>query len=319
MSVKKEYNLPEGRKNIRRENCERALVLFFFFLFLLMNYVLPVRAQELTEEQLWKKGNAFCLQAKWREAVQSFNSLLNKYPKTKHVEARFWIGFSNVELGKYGTGIKQMREFAVKYPNNPYTPQALYIVGEVYETRLKQYDRALAAYNEVINRYPQNIFSVPAAQNQAVIYERRKKDYKKAEKALTRSKQMATAQRMTPGNVYLTRANRRIRFIRENSDYGYKPLSLYTDGVNKEEDKKWDKASSIYKKLIDKYPDSNVADDALFRRINCLMKMRKYREVTNESEEFLKSYPRSPYMPKIRAILEEAKKRGSIRLELYFV
>lgn len=284
-----------------------AFVLLFAFLLITP---CPAFAAEDSEEDLWQKGNAYCLQAKWKEAINTLQTLLEKYPATRFIEAHFWIGYSNIELGKYSKGINELRDFAGKYPGNSYTPQALFKVGEIYESKLKQYDKALSVYNEIIDRYPQTQASVPAAQNQAVIYERRKKDYKQAEQALNKSKQMAVAQSMSADNIYMTRANSRIRFISENSDYNYLPLSMFTDGVNLEEEKKWGEASNIHLKIVTKYPKANIADDALYHRIICLLNMKKNKEVLAESEKFLKSYPKSPYLQNVRAMMEKAKRSG---------
>ena len=289
----------------------RATLMLALSLFLLFNGAFPAFAGEDSEEDLWQKGNAYCLQAKWREAINTLQDLLKRYPSTRFIEAHFWIGYSNIELGRYGKGINELKDFAKKYPENNYSPQALFKVGEVYETKLKQYDRALAVYNEIISRYPGNLNSVPAAQNQAVIYERRKKDYKQAEEALNKSKKMAVAQSMSSDNIYMTRANSRIRFINENSDYNYKPLSLFTDGINLEEDKKWGAAANIYLKVVTNYPKANIADDALYHRITCLYQMKRYKEVITEGEKFVKDYPGSLYLRKVRAILEQAKQRGT--------
>lgn len=288
----------------------RTTLLLVLSLFFLFTSVTPCFAGNDSEEDLWQKGNAYCLQAKWKEAIDTLQDLLKKYPATRFIEAHFWIGYSNIELGRYGKGINDLKDFAKKYPDNSYTPQALFKVGEIYETKLKQYDRALAVYNEIINRYPQAQASVPAAQNQAIIYERRKKDYKQAEQALNKSKKMAVAQSMTPDNIYMTRANSRIRFISENSDYNYIPLSLFTDGLNMEEDRRWAEAANIYLKVLAKYPSSKIADDALYHRITCLFQMKKNKDVISDSEKFLKDYPNSPFLPNVRSIMEQAKRGG---------
>lgn len=289
----------------------RAALMLALSLFLLFNAAFPALAADDSEEDLWQKGNAYCLQAKWKEAIDTLQDLLKKYPATRFIEAHFWIGYSNIELGRYGKGINELNDFAKKYPDNNYSPQALFKVGEVYETKLKQYNRALSVYNEIINRYPGDLNSVPAAQNQAVIYERRKKDYKQAEQALNKSKKMAVAQSMSSDNIYMTRANSRIRFINENSDYNYQPLSLFTDGINFEEEKKWGEAANIYLKVLTKYPKANIADDALYHRITCLYQMKKFKEAAMEAEKFLKDYSKSPYVHGVRSMSEKAKRGGS--------
>jgi len=287
-------------------------VIFLFLVFLFI--ITPVFAQSESQAELWEKANAYCLQAKWKPAIDTFNELLKKYPDTPYVESHFWIGYSYIQLGKYRQGISRLYKFARKYPENSYTPQALFKIGETYEIKLREYDKALSAYDEVAKRYPDSAVSVPAAQNQALILQQRKKDYKNAEKALAKSKKMATQQGLSRGNIYISRANQRIRFIKENSDYSYKPLSLFMDGISFEEERRWNKAAGIYSIILKKYPGANIADDAMYRRIICLMRMKKYTQARREANKFLKDYPSSKYRGNIQSILKRTlKKSGSMQ------
>lgn len=309
-------------KNVNLEiSREKFLRLILIFLILLLT-ITPVLAKSESQTELWEKGNAYCLQAKWKSAITSFNKLLKKYPDTTYVEANFWIGYSYIQMGKYQKGISRLYNFARKYPSNNYTPQALFKIGETYETKLKKYDKALSAYNEVEKRYPRSAVSVPAAQNQALILQQRKKDYKSAEKALTKSKRIAAKQGLSTGNIYVSRANRRIKLIRENSDYKYKPLSLFMDGKSLEEERRWNEAAGVYNIIVKKYPGANIADDALYRRIRCLVRMKKYSKAKKEARRFLKDYPSSKYKRNVQWILKETiKKSESMRrqLRVYFV
>jgi TolA-binding protein len=287
----------------------RITLILIFALFACAAFY-PLYAQEKEETQLWQKANAFTLQAKWKQAISSYQDLLAKYPKTRYVEARFWIGYSNLELKKYDQGIKELQEFSEKHPGNEYAPQALFKIGEAWENHYKQYEKALTAYGQIARQYPGSPASVPAYQNQAVIYQEKKKNYKMAEEALEDSRSAAMSQGMEPGNIYVSRANERIRFIKENSDFDYKPLSLFTDAINLEQEKRWNEASGIYHALLDKYPKANIADDAAYRRIICLMNLRSYDKARAEASKFLKDHPRSPFAPKVRDLIDEAKKRS---------
>ncbi|MCE1248084.1 MAG: tetratricopeptide repeat protein [Firmicutes bacterium] len=283
---------------------------FIAFLLFICAAFYPLYAQEREETQLWQKANAFIIQAKWKQAISSYQELLIKFPKTRYVEARFWIGYSNLELKKFDQGIKDLQEFAEKNPGNEYAPQAIFKVGETWENHYKQYEKAIVAYGRIARQYPGSPASVPAYQNQAMIYQEKKKDYKKAEEALEESRNSAMSQGMDPGNAYVSRANERIRFIKDNSDYDYKPLSLFTDAINLEQDKRWNEAAGIYQALLDKYPKANITDDAMYRRIICLMNLRLYDKARAEASKFMKDFPRSPFAQKVRDLIDEAKKRS---------
>ncbi|MCD4783928.1 MAG: tetratricopeptide repeat protein [Candidatus Eremiobacteraeota bacterium] len=311
-------------KNVNMEISRDKLprLIFIFLILILFLRVTPVLAKSESQTELWEKGNSYCLQAKWRSAIATFDKLLKKYPNTTYVEAYFWIGYSYIQIGKYQEGISRLYNFARKYPSNNYTPQALFKIGETYETKLKKYDRAMSAYGDVAKRYPGSAVSVPAAQNQALILQQRKKDYKSAEKVLAKSKQIAANQGLSTGNIYIGRANRRMKFIRENSDYNYKPLSLFMDGISLEEDRRWNEAAGVYSIILKKYPGANIVDDALYRRIRCLVRMKKYSKAKKEAKSFLKDYPSSKYKNNVQWILKEAVKKSEFlqrRLRLYFV
>lgn len=296
----------------------RFLLVTLLFLFLAG----PALADDKEEARLWKKGNTLMLNADWKAVIKTFSELLTKFPGTRHVEARFWIGYSYLQLGKYATGIRALEEFTGKYPGNPYASQALFKKAEALEKGLKQYDRALAAYNQIVSQYPDSLASVPAAQNQAIIYQTRKKDYSRAQMEFAKSKKIAEEQGQSSESVYINRANDRIRFIRENSDYNYVPLSIFTDAQNLEEDKKYDRAVKVYRSLVQKYPGANIADDAMYKEIVLLLKLRNFSEAESMAEKFLKDYNKSPLVPRVKTLLEQARKAGeNLRnmMKIYFV
>lgn len=290
-------------------NKRNKILIIFITLLLLGMFFLSsykVFAQENEETVLWRRGNSLILQGNWQESINVFNSLLSRYPHTKYPQALFWRGYASLELKRYQTGINDMDAFAAKNPDNPLASQALFKKGEALEKGLKQYQKALEAYEKAAFRYPDSAASLPAMQSKANIYQNQIKDFDKAEEEFERSKTAAQKQGLSEGNIYIERAAARIRFIRENSDYDYKPLSLYTDGQNLELERQWSQAAIIYGQIREKYPDANIADDALMQEIICLIKIRNYEGARNRGAEFLKKYPESPLKNRVERLIKNA-------------
>ncbi len=260
-------------------------------------------AQESEETSLYDRGNTLIVQGKWKDAADTFGELLERFPRTGYTDSRFWLGFSLVEMEKYQQGIRHLEEFARLYPNSGYAPQALYKVGEVYEKRLRDYDRALSAYDRIVNRYPGDDTALPAMQNQAQIYTQRKMDYDRAVEKFEKSKSLAAKQGIPQSSDYVRKADQRIRFIRDNSDYDYKPLKIFMMGMNHEEKNRWNEAEGVYRVLLSQFPDAKIADDTRFRIINCLLKQDMKTHALSAAREFLQLHPRSPYADRVKSIL----------------
>jgi TolA-binding protein len=312
-------NKERGCPAAARAGIIRAALMLLVFLFSLGGQGF---CQEQEETRLYQQGSKYCMDSKWSAAAVSFERLLSRHPATRYADARFWLGYSYVEMEKFKEGIDTLERFAREHPSNSYAAQALYKVGEVYEKRLKDYDSALQAYDRVVNTYPGNTAAMPAVKNQAMIYSQQKFDYSKAIERFERSKSLAQEQGISSQSGYFQKADQRIRFIRENSDYGYEPLKIFSMGMNKEEDRRWNEAVGIYETLLRKYPKANIADDAEYRLISCLVSLNRKGEAAERARAFLEKYARSPHSGKIRAILQNVEeKRGDFPQKgtLYFV
>ncbi len=258
------------------------------------------------------------MKAQWKDAIEEFKYLLKKYPATRFEDARFWVGHSYIELKKYQEGIKWLMQFYKMYPNNSYAPQALFEVGQAYE-RLGKYDKAISTYNKVASLYPSNAVSLSATHNEASIYAQRKFEYNKAIMTLKKAKSLAKIQGMSPDSPYISMAEKRIKFIEENSDYQYKPLQLFSKGLNYEERGNWQKALYTYQYVLKKYPDSKISDDAFYRVIQCYLRLNKWEIAREKAKYFLNKYPSSPYINKVKRLYKKLdKKEGDLHISTIF-
>ncbi|MHC9538829.1 MAG: tol-pal system YbgF family protein [Vulcanimicrobiota bacterium] len=256
------------------------------------------------EENLYFQGNSYLLQNQWDRAIESFNTLLKKYPSTKHVDSSFWIAYCHAEKGNYEVAIARFRDFVQKYPRNGYAAQALYKVGEINEKYLNDYEKAILAYKDVQKKFPESPEAYKSTMNTAFIREFKEKDFPGA---ISDYKQMMVQSDSRPDaySGYREMAAQRIAFITQNSDNGYKPLRIYTQSSNYEEQGKLDKAIEGYANLILKYPQSNIADNAQFRLIKCWERKSVVPRMKEEVRKFLASYPGSEFAPQVKLLLQK--------------
>ncbi|MFP4499336.1 MAG: tetratricopeptide repeat protein [Vulcanimicrobiota bacterium] len=265
---------------------------------LLIYFLMPGFAVGQTansEKKLYQKGLALSMQTQWEEAVVMFKTLLHTFPKTKYVDANYWIGHSYIEMQRYQDGIFWLEDFARRYPGNSFAAQALFEIGNVYEKHYMNYDKALAAYKEVVQLYPGKAVSLNASMNQAEIYAQQKMDYPQAQEQLKQSKTLGIGQGLSPKSRFIKEAESRINFLKKNSDYDYKPLRLFTMAQNAARKNKLTSAEKNYRMIIQAYPDSNISEEAHFELVTILYKQGKSKEADTERKKFARKYPNSVY------------------------
>jgi len=255
------------------------------------------------EENLYSQGSSYCMQNQWDRAIESFNTLLKKYPSTKFVDSHFWIAYCQAEKGSYEVAIGRFRDFAQKHPRNGYAAQALYKVGEINEKYLNDYEKAILAYKDVQKKFPESRESVQSAMNNAFIKEFKEKNFQEAINGYKQIVQSYSRPDVYSG--YREMAAQRIAFITQNSDNGYKPLKIYTQSSNYEEQGKLDKAIEGYANLILKYPQSSLADNAQFRLIKCWERKSVVPRMKEEARKFLASYPGSEFAPQVKLLFQK--------------
>jgi TolA-binding protein len=276
-----------------------ALLTLAFFMLLLSG-----AAYAGEEENLYSQGSSYCMQNQWDRAIESFNTLLKKYPSTKFVDSHFWIAYCQAEKGNYEVAIARFRDFAQKYPRNGYAAQALYKVGEINEKYLNDYEKAILAYRDVQKKFPESPEAFKSTINTAFIKEFKEKNF---QEAINGYKQTMVQLDSRPDaySGYREMAAQRIAFITQNSDNGYKPLKIYTQSSNYEEQGKLDKAIEGYASLILKYPQSSLADNAQFRLIKCWERKSVVPRMKEEARKFLASYPGSEFTSQVKLLLQK--------------
>jgi TolA-binding protein len=283
-------------------SASKLLLLVLALLSMVMLIRAPAFAAE--EESLYIQGNASIMQCQWDKAIEDFSELLRKYPGTRFVDASFWIGYCLNEKGNYMQAIEKFRSFATKYPQNSYSSQALYKIGEIYEKNLSDYNKAIDAYNVVERKFPASQAAVQSIVNRSNLTESLGNNFGQAQDGYGKVIRMVT-ERKDIYQGYKDMAQQRVTFITANSDFGYKPLKIYNQAMAFEEHNRMEKAYECYIALIGTYPKSTLADNSSFRIVKYWEKKGLIPKVKEEGKKFLSTYPQSEFAPQVRAILQK--------------
>jgi len=171
------------------------------------------------------------------EASAQFEEYARKYPESIRADnARLQIANSYLQQSKYEEAISAYNDVIEKYPDSDATDHALLSIGDAYLAQ-GEYSKAIEAYDRVIGKYPR--FGVKVAfdardRADAV------KDIETDLKILSEGEESS----------------------KDNAQYDIAEIyfSVYND---------YELARNEYQKVVDKWPKSELADDALWRIGDC--------------------------------------------------
>lgn len=213
--------------------------------------------------------------------------------------------FSVVEeydgAGASSSAIRGYRAFLKKYPASPLASRAQYRVAELYESQ-GNLNRAFDNYQTLVTRYPDTPEFERAVAQQVII----------ANKYMDKARVKVFGFSILPGTE---RAQQMYEAILKNAPYSkHAPVAQFNLGLSFERLKKAGEARQAFQTVLDKYPNSDVADDAFYQigyiymvqglsgRSQDLSALIVARETF---EDFLLQYPNSEKAPQARDNLAE--------------
>ena len=243
-------------------------------------------------------------------------------------------------------------------PNEPATPnaasaQAQFDNAQSYE-RAGQYSQAIDSYKKVVRRFPRSPIASSAQYRVGYLLEKTGdiegayKAYVKLNKDYPRSEdfnasiegQMRVAEAYLKGRKQkvlgiptlpsMHRAIDIYQSIMRNAPYSrYAPLAEFNIGRAKEKQGDYTGAIQAYQVVVDKYPTSDVADDALFQIgyvYMTIVRVGSYdrnasRFAREYFEDFLAAYPKHEKAAQARqylATLGSAQTRSSLKVAQYY-
>lgn len=164
----------------------------------------------------------------------------------------FDLANSYYEAGNGREAISAFRRFLKAYPASRLASEAQYRIAEIYEAQ-GNLSRAFDAYQDLITRYPDTPEFERSVAQQILI----------ANKYLDGRRLRFAGIDILPG---AERAQTMYEAILKSTPFSkHAPITQFNLGLAFERQGKADQARTAYQGVLDKYPDSAVADDALYQ------------------------------------------------------
>jgi outer membrane protein assembly factor BamD len=186
--------------------------------------------------------------------------------------------------------IKAYRRFIKNNPASPLAMRAQYRIGQLYEAAGNS-SRAFDAYQTLVTKYPDTPDFEKAVASQVVI----------ANSYLEGKKVKFLGLPIVPGT---DRAESMFASIINNAPFSKNaPIAQFNLGLTYERQGRVKEAASAYRQVLDRYPNSSIADDALYQIGYIYMRIGESGksqdlsaviEAKNSFEDFLLQYPSSP-------------------------
>ena len=192
--------------------------------------------------------------------------------------------------------IKAYRQFIKKNPASPLAMSAQFRIGQLYEAAGNP-SRAFDAYQTLVTKYPDTPDFEKAVASQVVI----------ANAYLGGKKVKLLGLAIIPGT---DRAEEMFASIVQNAPFSKNaPIAQFNLGVTYERQGRVKDAAAAYRQVLDRYPTSSIADDALYQIGYIYMKigdsgksedLSSVIEAKNSFEDFLLQYPGSEKVAQAR-------------------
>ncbi len=219
--------------------------------------------------------------------------------------------------GRGNSALVVYRRFLKANPASPNASKAQYRIAEILEEQ-GNLNKAFDAYQTLVSRYPDTSEFENAVAKQVSI----------ANKFLQGRKLSFLGMNLLPG---MERAQQMYESILKNAPYSkHAPIAQFNLGLALERQKQIAQAKAAYQAVLDKYPNSDVADDALYQIAYIYMRAGLSGRSQDLSamvlaketyEDFLLQYPNSEKAAQARDNLVEigaAESGDLMRIAKYY-
>ena len=210
--------------------------------------VLPPDEQYERAQQQYAEGDI-------REAIANFQTFAFNYPQDPRVPEARWMsaqGYYSVE--DWATAAQEYLNYQRDYPREPRAAEALFQAGRSYqqmslrpELDQRETERAVNAYDRVIVEYPRSEFVEEARSRKEQLRA------KLAEKVFLNAEFYFDNENYSATEIYLT------DLIAQYSDTAWIPPAYALLARTKCQQGLGDRASEVYARLRENYPDSQAA------------------------------------------------------------
>ncbi|MFI5253762.1 MAG: tetratricopeptide repeat protein [Bacteroidota bacterium] len=222
-------------------------------------------------------------------AVQQIKNFIDTYPNTSQgIEARFYLGLTQLKLKRYEDARFTFQNFALSYVDHPKAPEAWLKVGEAFSA-LKNDVEAAAAYERVKTFFPKSPLVPDALLNSARLYyrtgdiERAKKMLRTILEDYPKTSNVYTA-RLTLTQIYLAEgqtdlAMQEARHVAESdAPIDMKSNAMFFIGKIQYDECLFDIAEQTLRDNIRQYPKTDGAIQSAYILGMILTENLKYNE-----------------------------------------
>ena len=229
--------------------------------------------------------------------IQSCSSSGGSDIKTNDPEKAFNIAKRNYDKKDYLDAIDDFSLIKIKFSGTKIIDKAQYYLAMCYYKR-EEYILAAYDFEYLLKNYPTSEFIVDARYKLAMCYYNMSPDYDLDQ---TYSKyailEFQDFIELFPNDKLAPKAEAKIMELRNKLAYKeFRSAELYYNIDN------YKAALFYYDHILEEYFDTDYADDALYGKIQTLVKRKKYEEVKEEIERFEKKFSDSTLLHKVLSI-----------------
>jgi len=235
-----------------------------------------------------------------REVERTFESGVVREPQYSDEKSAFQAAEDLYAAKNYDSAILAYKRFLKTYPRSTLASKAQLQVADLLLIQ-GRWSAAFDAYQKLITSYPNTPEFEGAVARQVLI----------ANSYLDLSRIMVLGYSVpVPGITGAERAQKMYEAILKNAPYSiYAPIIQFNLGLAFERQKAIKQARDAYQRVLDKYPNSDVCDDALYQIAYIYMRLGLTSSSQDLSalvlsketfEDFLLQYPKSEKAPQAR-------------------
>lgn len=216
--------------------------------------------KKLAPKAKWERAEIFNASGNYRSALNIYREIMAKYPDSEYAKDAY-IKAKNMEIL---TELQMCQEIAKSKSQD--APQAQYKTGEIYETVLQDYPRALKEYETVVTEYPNTYWSAEALYRMGSIYSGNIPSRSKSDRSIRKTVKLD----YTKAIEKYTQLTRQYPNMYRSAEAHYQMGEIYRVYL-----KDYTKALDEYDKVIKNYPKityqeregfkDSLADQALFK------------------------------------------------------
>jgi outer membrane protein assembly factor BamD len=219
---------------------------------------------------------------------------------TDDPEAALAIAMKSYKEEDYLQAIEDFSLIKLKFSGTSVADKAQYYLAMSHYKR-EEYILAAYEFEIYIKNYPSGPEVVQAAYNLEMCYYGLSPEYN-LDQTYTKLgiSQFQLFLELFPNNQFTTQAEMRIKELRTKLALkAYSSANLYMDMDD------YRAAIVYYDYVLNDYFDTEYADDAMYGKIQALIKRKKYIEAADEVVKFESKFKNSPYLSRVRGLKSE--------------